>query len=219
MAISLPAVAPQRITLRDSVTNSVRNAIFDGSLAAGAHLGEIELSASLGVSRATLREAFRQLHQEGLLTQDGRGRLTVRRVGVDEVRDIFEVRLGLETIAVRRLCAKEDRTDDVAALRAHLEPLRAETDLITSMTADLDFHRALCERAGNATLESSWSSLSGLIRITMIAAGPDPARHNLAYERHAPIVDLIEAGDPAACAAFLEEHMLSAAETLVARLS
>ena len=218
MAITFSSGAPKRMTLRDSVTNSVRDAIFDGTLAAGTHLGEIELSESLGVSRATLREAFRQLHQEGLLTQDGRGRLTVRRVDADEVRDIFEVRLGLEQIAVRRLCAMPDRAAVVAELRRLLEPLRGTDDLTASLNADLDFHRALCTLSGNSALESSWAALGGVIRITMIAAGPAPARDNLSYDRHAPIVDLIEAGNGAAAAIFLEGHMSTAAETLIARL-
>jgi DNA-binding GntR family transcriptional regulator len=196
----------------------VRTAIFDGSLAAGAHLGEIELSEGLGVSRATLREAFRQLHQEGLLTQDGRGRLMVREVSADEVRDIFEVRLGLEQIAVRRLCERADRATDVTALRRLLEPLRTETDLAAGLAADLDFHHALCSLAGNPALERTWSSLSGVIRITMIAAGSAPARDNLAYERHAPIVDLIETGDAASATIFLAEHMSTAADTLIARM-
>lgn len=215
---AFPVAQATRFTLRESVAGHVRGAIGDGSLPAGTHLAEVELSDSLGVSRATLREALRQLQQEGLLTQDTRGRLTVREVTAAEIDDIFEVRLNLESLAVQRLCSRPDRTEEVAELRRKLDRLKLETGLAEDLDADLDLHGAICKLAGNEILYSAWHSISGLIRITMIAAGAQPARENLSYERHAPIVDLIEAGDADAALAYLRDHMTSAGENLVARM-
>ncbi len=213
-----PVGRATRFTLRESVADRLRVAIKDGSLGSGAHLAEVELSDSLGVSRATLREALRQLQQEGLLTQDTRGRVSVRQVSRQEVRDIFEVRLGLESIAVQRLCALEDRAAAVAELRGKLDRLKYEVSLADDLDADLDFHGTICSLAGNPMLFQAWSNLSGLIRITMIAAGPDPARENMAFERHAPIVDLIASGDVAEAHRFLEHHMETAVDLLVNRM-
>ena len=58
-------------TRRELIHARLREAISSGSLAPGTHLAEVELSDTLGVSRGTLREALRQLQQEGLLTSDG----------------------------------------------------------------------------------------------------------------------------------------------------
>ena len=208
-----------RFTLRESVVDRLKAAITEGSLAPGTHLAEVELSDALGVSRATLREALRQLQQEGLLVQDGRGRVSVRRVSAAEVAEIFEVRLGLELIAVERLCVLPDRVTVVEELRRRLGRLKVEVGLAEDLDADLDFHGTICSLAGNPTLYSAWKSLNGLIRVTMIAAGPAPARENLAYERHAPIVDLIEAGDLESARSFLGKHMATAGELLAARMS
>jgi DNA-binding GntR family transcriptional regulator len=52
----------------------------------------------------------------------------------------------------------------------------------------------------------------------MISAGPGPARENMAYDRHRPIVDLVEAGDAVEARRFIEAHMATAAELLVARM-
>ena len=60
---------------------------------------ETELSEQLGISRGTLREAMRQLQQEGLLVAQTRGRLFVRRLGPKEIGDIFAVRASLEALA------------------------------------------------------------------------------------------------------------------------
>ena len=209
---------PSRLTLRESVADQLRAAISDGSIAPGTHLGEVDLSASMQISRATLREALRQLQQEGLLTQDTRGRVSVRKVSPAEVTDIFEVRLGLESIAVRRLCNRTERTADVEVLRSKLERLREPLPLGEEMDADLNFHGTIFARAGNETLTQAWKSISGVIRITMIAAGDAPARANASYDRHAPIVDFIESGDAAGALAFLHQHMTSAAEHLLARM-
>jgi DNA-binding GntR family transcriptional regulator len=208
-----------RFTLRESVTDRLRTAIGEGTLAPGTHLAEVELSGSLGVSRATLREALRQLQQEGLLVQDQRGRVSVRHLTGSEVYDIFEVRTGLEQIAIGRLCALPDREPVVAALQGKLDRLKYQVSLAEDLDADLNFHGAMCELAGNQTLYQAWSNISGLVRVTMIAAGPKPARENMQFERHCPIVDLIAAGDAEAAHRFLAEHMDTAAQRLVSRMS
>jgi DNA-binding GntR family transcriptional regulator len=72
-----------------------------------------------------------------------------------------------------------------------------------------------CSLAGNPALYQSWLVISGPIRMTMIASGPARARTNMAYGRHAPLLDLIEAGDAAEAALFLDDHRASGcAQTL-----
>ena len=55
----------------------------------------------------------------------------------------------------------------------------------------------MCELSGNATLLQTWQGVSRLARAASEAAGPATGLHNMAYERHSPMVELIEAGDPA----------------------
>ena len=65
----------------------------------GSRLVETELSAALGISRGTLREALRQLEHEGLIEAGERGRLTVRTLSDAELADMFTVRAALEGLA------------------------------------------------------------------------------------------------------------------------
>lgn len=106
----------------------------------------------------------------------------------------------------------------LSTLRQHLEPLKAPKDLVADLDADLAFHRAVCALSGNMVLLQNWESISSLMRITMHAAGADPARDNMAYERHAPIVDHIESADESGARDFLIEHMHSARDRLVDRM-
>ena len=108
----------------------------------------------------------------------------------------------------------------MADLTRQLEKLRAaEGDFTAQLEADLAFHERMCELSGNATLLYTWHTVSGLARAAITAAGPETALHNMAYDRHRPIVDLIEAGDVAGGATFLDGHMSDAAERVIARMT
>jgi DNA-binding GntR family transcriptional regulator len=207
-------------TRRELILTRLRQAISSGELAPGTHLAEVELSETLGVSRGTLREALRHLQQEGLLSVDSRGRLSVRVVNARDVQELFAVRCALEQLAFREICNGADRATAADDLRLQLEELRArEGDFLAQLEADLDFHERLCELSGNATLLHTWRGVSGLARAAITAAGPDTALHNMAYQRHLPIVELLGVGDLAGGEAFLDAHMSDAASRLVAAMA
>ena len=110
----------ERVTRRELILDRLRSAVSTGELAPGTHLAETELSASLGVSRGTLREALRHLEEEGLLSKDSRGRLSVRVVTPAEVREIFDVRFALESAAAEIVCQRDDLDAVVPQLREAL---------------------------------------------------------------------------------------------------
>ena len=99
----------EKTSLREQALTALRRAITTGQIAAGTHLVETELSEALQISRGTLREAMRQLQQEGLISAGARGRLSVRHLDNKEIRDIFGVRCALESLAARELCVHPDR--------------------------------------------------------------------------------------------------------------
>lgn len=206
-------------TRRELILGRLRDAISSGVLAPGTHLAEVELSESLGVSRGTLREALRHLQQEGLVSADARGRLSVRVVTEREVDDIFAVRRALESLAVELVCARPGHVEAAARLRDALEAMRRTVgDFPAQIQADMAFHELLCELSGNETLVRGWRAVSGLTRAAITAAGPETALHNMAAERHLPLVDFVAAGDAAGGAEFLREHMRDAASRIVARM-
>src|SRR6476469_52357 len=79
-----------RTSLRERAGDRLRHAVATREIAPGTRLVETELSAALGISRGTLREALRQLQQEGLVESGERGRLTVRTLTDAEILDMFE---------------------------------------------------------------------------------------------------------------------------------
>src|ERR1700712_446625 len=208
----------EKTSLRQQALSALRRAITTGQLKPGTHLVETELSEALQISRGTLREAMRQLQQEGLISAGARGRLSVRHLDSKEIRDIFDVRAALEGLAARELASKPNRAEAAATLRSAVDDMDrwAASNLEDRIEADLKFHRTMCQLTGNETLLHKWTSLEGSIRMSIMFAGVDRAIKKMDAKRHLEIVDAIESGDPEKAAATVRAHMASAAETLVA---
>jgi DNA-binding GntR family transcriptional regulator len=208
----------EKTSLRQQALSALRRAITTGELPPGTHLVETELADALQISRGTLREAMRQLQQEGLISATGdRGRLSVRHLDTKEIRDIFNVRAALESLAARELCALPDRAGAVAILRKAVAEMErwAAGNLEDRIEPDLKFHLTVCQLTGNETLVHSWTSLEGSIRMSIMFAGVDRALKNMDVKRHSDIVDAIETGDAETAEATMRDHMASAAQVLV----
>jgi len=213
-----PLLGLEKKSLREQALSALRTAITSGELEPGRHLVETELSDMLQISRGTLREALRQLEQEGLLSAGPRGRLSVRHLDSKEIRDIFAVRAALESLAVRTLCELPDRATVIASLRSAVDAMAAaaEASLEERIESDLEFHRTLCRLTGNDTLLHSWESLEGSIRMSIMFAGIERAVKNMSVDRHHDIVAAIETGNATLARTTVLEHMDGAAANLVA---
>jgi len=207
-----------KTSLRAQALDQLRNAVTSGELAPGTRLIETELSGALGISRGTLREALRQLQQEGLVEAGERGRLTVRTLSDAEILDMFAVRAALEGLAAATVSARPDNGELLAQLQDALDKLDAASGSINHMVeVDMAFHRLLCESTGNLTLVRTWEALAGSIRMSIMFAGTDKALSNMSVPRHQQIIDAIATGDPDTARAAVDQHMREAAENLLTR--
>lgn len=180
-------------TMAEFALEQLREAIILGDLPAGTPLRLDELARSLGMSISPIREAVRQLEALGLAKHVPHQGAKVLDFDVDELRDLFEVRLALESLAVRR--AAERFTDaDGAASQTHLtrfDETRAAGDVLQTMRAHTAFHFALYDAS-----DSPW--LVALIRPAWVRS-----------ERFRPAL-LASAGDPQDTHRALDEQLLQA---------
>ncbi|ULH15582.1 GntR family transcriptional regulator [Deinococcus sp. KNUC1210] len=139
--------------IREEVYSHLRDAIVGGEFAPGERLGEVELTARLGVSRTPIREAIQRLTQEGLLENlPGRG-ARIRVVSAAEARDAYVVRETLDGLAAE-LAATQHTDTDAQALKTALAALEDApgSDYREQTRLDLNFHRAIAQAAHNAAL-------------------------------------------------------------------
>ena len=96
----------QRASGAQLVYGELRERILNLSLEPGARLHEAELAAELAVSRTPLREALRMLLAEDLVEQLPTGGMLVRRLDLQDMRELYAVRAALEGLAVREACQR-----------------------------------------------------------------------------------------------------------------
>jgi DNA-binding GntR family transcriptional regulator len=207
----------EKTNLREQAAVALRQAITSGALKPGHHLRETELSSQLQISRGTLREALRELQQEGLVVRAPRGRLLVRSLSPKEIEDIFVVRGALESLAAGILVASQELPSHIEALNSAIARMRAaESDGLESrVEADLAFHRLLCSLSENDSLLTSWEGLEGAIRMSIMFAGVERGTRNMDVARHQTIVDAVASADPRRVRDAITTHMEEAASNLV----
>src|SRR4051794_8587739 len=146
-------------TMAEFALEQLRESIILGELPAGTPLRLDELARSLGMSISPIREAVRQLEALGLAKHVPHQGARVLDFDIEELRDLFQVRLALESLAVRR-AAERFSDEDVSAARSQLsrfDEMAALGDVRGTMRAHTDFHFTLYEAS-----QSQW--LVALIR-------------------------------------------------------
>ena len=211
--LPLPRLEPR--VLRQEVLGALRGAILNGEIAPGSRLLEAEVAARMGVSRAPVREAMRQLEQEGLVESAAHRGAVVTGLPDDEVEAIYELRALIETKAIERVC-RTATTEQLASLDALVWEMGAaleRRDIPELAELDLRFHRRLIELSGFTLLRHIWTSLDGLVRVKSYQAverpGPSSAYFlDASASSHERLVDAIRSRDAALAMARIREHIL-----------
>lgn len=141
-------------TTAERVAEELRVQIIEGALPPGARLSEEQLAASTGVSRNTLREAFRLLGHERLLVHHLHRGVFVPVLDESDVADLYRLRRAVECDALRRLSPADAARCD--RLEPHLQLAEeAATDQRWGEvgTANLRFHQDLVALAGSSRMD------------------------------------------------------------------
>ena len=144
----------QYMPLRDVVFHTLRRAIMQGDLKPGERLMEIKLANRLGVSRTPIREAIRMLELEGLVTMVPRKGAQVAEITEKDLKDVLEVRIGLEELAVKFVCQRIDgrQLEDLQKAARSFEAAVRSEDLTRIAEADVNFHDMIYKATGNERL-------------------------------------------------------------------
>jgi DNA-binding GntR family transcriptional regulator len=208
--------------LRDQVLTALREAILDLRLPPGRRLIERELVGQLGVSRTTVREVLACLVSEGLVTVIPQRGAIVSVVSAKEAADIYEIRVALEVLAVRRFVERASPTQ-VRRLRAALERMAELTerddrrdDVLHAKDA---LYELLLDGADSPPLAQVLTMLQGRVRVMRATSLSVEGRSRQAVAELRAVVEAIEAGDADAAARACTEHVRNAAASGIGRLA
>ena len=197
------------LPLRDVVYNTLRKAILRGEFQPGERLMEIMLANKLGVSRTPVREAMRQLENEGLVIMIPRKGAQVAKITRQELNDVLEVRKSLEILAVEKAC--ERMTPEQEAALAEAEELFNSligTDDITAIAeADVAFHDVIYQATGNRRLIQILNNLREQMYRFRVEHLKNKAGRLKLTEEHRAIVEAVLAKDAEAASRLTAEHI------------
>ncbi|WP_159945150.1 MULTISPECIES: GntR family transcriptional regulator [unclassified Nocardiopsis] len=211
-----PRPLPPLPTQAERVAELLRESLIDGVYPPGQRLSEERLCEEFGVSRNTLREAFRLLVRERLLVHQMHRGVFVGLPTSEDVCDLFKARRTLELPALRG--AVDPGPDAVRLVGSAVdegEAARERRDWWRMGTANMRFHQAVAELAGSARVNEFMSQVLAETRLVFHVM--DAPR-----EFHAPYLDwnrrihtLLASGDPAGAAEELEAYLAASERQLL----
>ena len=212
-----PLLRVARTSTVDLIVAELRKAIFTGALPVGSAIGEVEMSAQLGVSRSPLRESTQRLVQEGLLTASpGRG-MRVNVIDKGQVADLYVARLAIEGQAARVIAAGA-AAPVLTALEQSYDALVTASEAADARTigdADIEFHRLLVDSAGSPRLSHYMSTLLIETRMASFSSPDGYSVRRSVSPTYRQLLDALARSDAAAAFAALERQFAEA----VARLT
>jgi DNA-binding GntR family transcriptional regulator len=217
---SPPFAQLHRATFRSRIADELRHGIISGAqgLGPGAAVKEQDLATRFGVSRGPLREAMSQLAEEGLLVTVPFTGTRVVDVTIDDVREIYSLRIALESLAFREIWPRRDQRFKrlLAARHKTLIASLDAADTVLTTAAEVALHSTVYECCGHRLLHETWRRIAGRLQLYL-------AVHQHAHGRTGPLADAhqayvtgAQADDLDAMLSEIESHMRRGVQRLEA---
>ncbi|KJK42585.1 hypothetical protein UK23_36395 [Lentzea aerocolonigenes] len=209
----------ERASTAQKVADMLRERVLDGELAPGLRLSEEAIGGALGVSRNTLREAFRLLTRDRLLVHEHSRGVFVRRPTGDDVRDLYAARRVIECGSLRLWNDVTEAQREAVRTPVRQAVARAEkNDWTRAGQANIQFHRGIVGLAGSTRLSDESDRLFAELMLAFRVA----QEINDFYQTYVPwnrrIVELLNDGDTQQAVEQLAQYFDAAEEDLVGRL-
>lgn len=211
------AAEGQSASTPELVAHALREAILGGLYAPGQPLRQDTIAAALGLSKIPVREALRRLEAEGLVVLHPNRGAVVAPLVAAEAQEIAEIRIALETLALR-LALPNLAPRDLRLAAGLLDDLDAEADITRWGALNRDFHQTLYAPAGRpqllALIATQHRRFDRYMRVVLAAMHHQPE----SQAEHRAILAACVERDEATAVALLEGHIATAAARLAEQL-
>ena len=211
-------LAPTSLT--ESVVAALREGIASGRLQPGDRLVEADLASQMGISRAPVREALRQLEFEGLVAGRARRGYVVRGLSTADMIELYDLRVLLEPVLARAAAERID-PEALADLRQIVDRMRqaARDDRWPDVVAaDRQFHARIGQLSGRTLTAQIFDHLNEQVRrftALMITSYSDI---EVMVDEHDALIASLASDDPGRAAEEMRLHLEDARQRLEAIL-
>lgn len=198
-------------------TDTLRQEILSGRLLPAARLTEMDLSSTLGVSRATVRSALQHLVREGLVTQVPYIGSAVTTLTAKDAWELYTLRACFEGMAAQLAAQRLNRKGKTRVEHVYQRLCKAAGDGLTAelTEADFAFHQEIVLLAEHGRLAQQYNLVEQQVRMSIRSTNSLLTELSLVVEQHRPIAHAILEGRSDDARQLAEQHNHSEGEKLV----
>lgn len=208
-------------TLRENVADEIRMKILNGDMKPGDKIIEQELASEFGISRGPVREALRQLEQEGMVKYSRNVGCSVKHIGMDDVYEIYYMRANYEMMAVRLYNAPfpQETIEKMEQVLEQMKQLHKE-EYRKVFELDNEFHEAILDLVSFKRLKKAWEDLNYGNIVTGYNMEIDSEQViKRQYLIHEKLLNACKTGTPAQVEQAIADHYLGGVEKLIQKVN
>ncbi|MFB4163850.1 GntR family transcriptional regulator [Alteribacillus sp. JSM 102045] len=196
--------------LYEQIYQSLIKAIIAGEIESGKRLTDTDVASTLGVSRSPVREAFRKLERDGLLVNK-EGAITVFVPSLEDVLELYQVRMGLESVAAywstKNITSGQiEKLQEILFLTEEAIEMNNPSNIVKYNTL---FHESIVLMSQNNRLKTMMDNISSLIKLCRNTIIKQHNRGEGFLQEHYEIFHAIQMNDSSLAAKKMKEHILN----------
>lgn len=203
----------------------IRRAIAEGDFEPGSRLVEQRIGEMFDLSRTPVREALRALAADGLVFIERNRGAIVATMSENDIRDQYELRARLESLAAERAATRMD-AEGLAALDAAIADFDAGIELVASGSLDAglrritdansEFHQGVVEGSRHRRLSALLVHAVDIPLVYQVFRHQTRAESERSNQFHRMVRDAIAAGEPQRAGALMAEHIMQGRDCVLA---
>jgi DNA-binding GntR family transcriptional regulator len=191
------------------VYEDIRRQILDEKLLPGQWLIERELCETYSISRTPIREILWRLTADGFLEQEANRGFVVRRLGLEQIFEIFQAREAIEGMAARLACRKGDQAfhSKLRDIKKRIAEANIQSDPTLGIALGRELHRAIMDTAQNSIMAHINEGLENLALLTANITKRSPAIEKASADAHLSIINALLQQDEEEGEQLMREHL------------
>jgi len=206
--------------MSEEIADILRESIISGNINPGEKVNEYQAAKLLNISRPPIREAFRLLAAEGLITLVPRKGAFVSKMSSREVKEIYEMKSMMESFAVRLAIPiiNEKEVSELDSILRLMEEKIKENNFKQIQRLNIEFHRRMIRMSKNQKLVHFYESIILPIRRYQRIGLSAPASWETSLQEHRNIVEAIRSKNIELAEKLTREHRMRATARVTSRL-
>ncbi|PKN67127.1 MAG: hypothetical protein CVU57_04040 [Deltaproteobacteria bacterium HGW-Deltaproteobacteria-15] len=192
-----------------NVYEDIRRQILEEKLPPGQWLIERELCETYSMSRTPIREILWKLTADGFLEQEANRGFVVRRLGLEQILEIFQAREAIEGMAARLACRRGGNPfhSKLLDIKKKFAKVNVESDPALGIGLGRELHRAIMDGAHNSIMAHIYEGLENLTLLTANITKRSPAIEKASADAHLNIIDAMLQQEEERGEQLMREHL------------